>query len=255
MRAMQQMSSSPATKVIGQRVGAFLVDALLGTVLYWALVAALGENLGQSDDDSYRIAVESFDDEVLVQLGRTIYEFEAGRYFLVAAIMLAFWVALHVVLQGLTGVTPGKALFGIRTVREDGSPPGIGKALVRWLFLIADGFPYVLPMLTGFIVALTSSGNRRVGDMVAGTYVVRRAAAGQPVMAPAAPGPYAVYQPGPAGAPTAPGYGQGPGPVETGAGDQPRWDPARNTYIRWDEGQRVWLQWREAERRWVPIDS
>jgi len=103
---------------------------------------------------------------------------------------------LHVLLQGLTGLTVGKLLVGIRTVKEDGSAPGIGKALVRWLLLVVDGQPCGLP-LVGAITAGTTTGHRRVGDMAAKTYVVRRAAMGSPIQLPGMPST----------APVAGGYG------------------------------------------------
>jgi len=41
-----------------------------------------------------------------------------------------------------------------------------------------DAFPYFIPYLTGFIVALSSKDNKRIGDMVASTLVVRKDAVG-----------------------------------------------------------------------------
>ena len=71
---------------------------------------------------------------------------------------LVYWggTILHlVVVQGLTGRTLGKLLTGIRTVREDGRPPGLVKAFLRWIMWVADAFPYVIPLL-GPIVAGTT---------------------------------------------------------------------------------------------------
>ena len=123
---------------------------------------------------------------------------------------LALSLLYLVVLQGLTGKTVGKLTTGIRTVREDGQVPGIGKALIRWLLLIVDDFPYFIPMLVGFVCALSSAGHRRVGDMGAKTFVVVKAAAGQPIAVPgltAAP-EYVAPAWGPAAAPSATGWGQ-----------------------------------------------
>lgn len=161
---------------------------------------------------------------------------------------LAGWgiaIVLLVLLQGLTGRTVGKLLTGIRTVREDGSVPGIGKALVRWLLLVIDGLPCI--PLVGFITALTTQGHRRVGDMAAKTFVVRSAAAGRPINVPgltSAPGMPGAPMPGDVG------YGVGPPSVPTQA---PQWDAARGTYIQWDATQQRWLQWDESSRTWSPI--
>jgi hypothetical protein len=156
---------------------------------------------------------------------------------------------------------------GIRTVRDDGRPPGLLKALVRWLLWIVDGFPYVLP-LVGFITALTTVGHRRVGDMAAGTYVVRSSAAGSPVVVPGltAPPPPAGYAPGVPWATTTPpppaaSWGAAPpgpgtpvpGPAAPAAPPGPQWDEARGTYIQWDPAQGAWLQWDEGPRTWIRI--
>lgn len=181
-----------------------------------------------------------------------------------------YWGAtlgMLVVLQGLTGWTIGKLLTGVRVVREDGRPPGLAKAFARWFLWIVDAFPYFLPLL-GPIVALTTQGHRRVGDMVAKTFVVRRSAAGSPVAVPgltAAPPiavPYSTTGPwgGPSAAPAdpgaagwaAPGVGGAPAQQPPQAGG-PQWDAARNTYIQWDPAQARWLQWDEAARSWSAI--
>lgn len=104
---------------------------------------------------------------------------------------LALALLIFVVLQGLTGRTPGKFVFGTRTVRPDGGPPGVGRALVRTLLWVVDGLCFYL---VGFIVALTTNGHRRIGDMAAKTFVVRSADAGRPIVVPGmAPPPVAGY--------------------------------------------------------------
>jgi hypothetical protein len=144
----------------------------------------------------------------------------------------------------------GKLLLGIRTVREDGRAAGMGKALVRWLLWIVDGFPYFLP-LVGFIVALTSTGHRRVGDMAAKTFVVRKAAMGSPIIVPGLTAP-PVMEPAVAGA-----WGASAPPVGTPPGqpavDRPQWDEARGTYIQWDPVEQSWMQWDEGQHTWLRI--
>lgn len=126
-------------------------------------------------------------------------------------------------------------------MREDGSPPGLVKAFIRWAFWAIDAFPYVLPLL-GPIVALTTQGHRRVGDLAAKTFVVRSSAAGAPIIVPGALGsaPVPVWN-----APER----NAPAPVG------PQWDAARNTYIQWDEARRLWMQWDTAANAWSPIEG
>ncbi|HEU0103078.1 MAG TPA: RDD family protein [Mycobacteriales bacterium] len=73
----------------------------------------------------------------------------------------------------LRGRTPGKALMGLRVVRDDGGPIGFRQALARGL---AGGF-LEKPGLTMFVlpvaVSLLNPRGKRVGDLLAGTVVVQ----------------------------------------------------------------------------------
>jgi uncharacterized RDD family membrane protein YckC len=69
------------------------------------------------------------------------------------------------------GRTLGKMALGLRVVRDDGGPIGFRQALVRGLagfFLEKPGITLALGMIT---IGVTKS-NKRVGDMMAGTFVV-----------------------------------------------------------------------------------
>jgi uncharacterized RDD family membrane protein YckC len=72
--------------------------------------------------------------------------------------------------EGRWGVTLGKYLLGIRTVGTDLRPCGFGRAFLRNLLLIVDGFFYFLVGL--ILVALTEQW-QRLGDLAARTIVVR----------------------------------------------------------------------------------
>jgi uncharacterized RDD family membrane protein YckC len=122
-----------------------------------------------------------------IVLGNTRHAFEHGssNRTIWLVLVLLVTLAVFVVLPGLRGTSPGKAATKLRVVRADGAPPGIGRALIRWLlWIVIDSFPYFIPGLVGFVVALNSRGNQRVGDMAANTWVVRADAA---EAAPAAP--------------------------------------------------------------------
>jgi uncharacterized RDD family membrane protein YckC len=79
-----------------------------------------------------------------------------------------FWTLAEVFFHGQT---PGKRLVGIRVVREDGSPVGLYESAVRNLLRAVD----FLPMLytTGCLSMLFTQQHRRLGDLVAGTLLVR----------------------------------------------------------------------------------
>lgn len=69
------------------------------------------------------------------------------------------------------GQTPGKRLFRLRVMDEQGLPLQFGQVLVRNLVRTIDMFP--LLYLLGGAVCFLSGRNRRLGDIAAGTVVVR----------------------------------------------------------------------------------
>ncbi|HEX3791759.1 MAG TPA: RDD family protein [Pseudonocardiaceae bacterium] len=68
------------------------------------------------------------------------------------------------------GQTPAMKWLGLRLVNTDGTAPSLRAYVVRTLMLVVDGF---LWGLLGLVVMLVSEQHQRVGDMVAGTLVVR----------------------------------------------------------------------------------
>ena len=83
------------------------------------------------------------------------------------------------------GQTPGKRWLKLRVIREDGRPITFFEAVVRNLVRILDMQPApVFPFYSiGFISVFASSKDQRVGDMVAGTVVVREREAEAPAFA------------------------------------------------------------------------
>ena len=73
-----------------------------------------------------------------------------------------FWEMLN------HGQSPGKKAFGLRVVMCDGTTPAAGAYFLRWLLLIPDTFAW-----TGVIVILLNSRNQRLGDLAAGTVVIK----------------------------------------------------------------------------------
>lgn len=73
------------------------------------------------------------------------------------------------------GQTPGKRLFKLRVIREDGRPITLWEAIARNILRIVDAFPgFVVPIYSiGLIIIFLNSRDQRVGDLFAGTVVVR----------------------------------------------------------------------------------
>jgi len=71
------------------------------------------------------------------------------------------------------GQTPGKRLLGLRVVRDGGYPIDFGASLIRNLIRVGEALVgyYILAAIS----ALISPENKRLGDLAAGTIVVRDA--------------------------------------------------------------------------------
>lgn len=269
-------ATADPTAVVGRRIGAIVIDLLLYT-LVMAFVGptplsplAEYDTVGNAVGDACARARDLNDDvESCIEIGDRVYVTRSGD----APAQVAVWVAflgLYAALQGATGRTPGKALFGVKVVDEQGGPPGFGRSLGRTALWIVDGQPCGIP-LVGFITGLTTKGHRRVGDMACTTYVVDKGHTGAvvvPDLAAAATGPYG-GSPGGGGAawgPAPPVSGE-PGPAPPGDSTpaestpggsappayDPQWDPTRGTYIVWEPQRGQWLGWDEAARQWRPL--
>lgn len=80
------------------------------------------------------------------------------------------------------GQTPGKRLLKLRVIREDGRPITFWEAAVRNLLRTFDMMPFPFYSI-GLISVFLSHSDQRVGDMIAGTVVVREREAEAPAFA------------------------------------------------------------------------
>jgi uncharacterized RDD family membrane protein YckC len=71
------------------------------------------------------------------------------------------------------GQTPGKRKAGIRVIKDSGRPLTPAESIARNLMRIVDWLPAYYAV--GIASALFSKGNKRLGDLVAGSIVVREA--------------------------------------------------------------------------------
>jgi len=97
----------------------------------------------------------------------------ASPYFGIAA-LLTFAVAwsYFILLEWLgNGQTIGKRIFGLRVIADDGAPAGFTAVLVRNLVRMVDFLPGFYGF--GLLAIVVSSRSQRLGDLAAGTFVVR----------------------------------------------------------------------------------
>ena len=94
---------------------------------------------------------------------------------IVFAVLFGYFIAFEALWNGQT---PGKRLVGLRVVRDGGYPIDFGASLIR--NLIRVGEQLVFYYLVSAISALLSPENKRIGDIAAGTIVVRDARLTEP---------------------------------------------------------------------------
>jgi uncharacterized RDD family membrane protein YckC len=84
-----------------------------------------------------------------------------------------------------SGRTPGKRATGLRVVALDGRPVTFVRSSIRNLLRVIDALPFAY--VIGMVAILVSARNQRLGDLAAGTLVVREVRRSGPVTR-AAPG-------------------------------------------------------------------
>ena len=139
-------------------VGSRFVAGLLDQVVQWSVIIALmvlagvlrdGDGLGGAEGAAATLAMAAF-------------------VVLVFAVQLLYDVSFETLASGRT---PGKRWTGLRVVRLDGAPVGFVTSAVRNLLRIVDVLPGFYGV--GLVAVLASRRNQRLGDMAAGTLVVR----------------------------------------------------------------------------------
>ncbi len=109
--------------------------------------------------------------------GEALREMSKWTLALMVLIVFAIFAGYFVIFEWIwNGQTPGKRLMKLRVIREDGRPVTFWEALARNLLRIFDSFPMfaIIPFYSiGLISVFASSRDQRIGDLFAGTVVVR----------------------------------------------------------------------------------
>jgi uncharacterized RDD family membrane protein YckC len=91
---------------------------------------------------------------------------------------LVIYIGYDVLFETLgSGRTPGKRASGLRVLRADGGPEDVTSSLVRNVLRLIDGLP--LLYVPGITSILLTGRNQRLGDLAAGTIVVRERRGGR----------------------------------------------------------------------------
>ncbi|MBI1313217.1 RDD family protein [bacterium] len=132
----------------GSRMTAYLIDLVIRVVVFWGLSFVVSAALPVLGD------------------GLTMGGFLIGLFVLewgYSTIFEAFW----------RGQTPGKRICGLRVLKDAGYPISFYDSVLRNLLRAADFLPFGYG--TGLICMTSTRRLQRIGDLVAGTMVVRDA--------------------------------------------------------------------------------
>lgn len=225
------------TRVVGRRVIAYLLDAVILTLVFFGVAAALGVEVRSDPVNPSGWNVEGSD----------------AALAMTAILPVLYFALVNVVLQGLTGATPGRAMVGIRLVGWDGNPPGIWRAFVHSIFVQLVAGLFLPGGLILFLFVSFNKAHRHPGNMITNTYVVDSPAVGHVMVRTAAgvrAGPPAIRREdviaelGPEVA------AKILAPTVQSRSTEPQFDKQRGTYVVWNAKTERWLEFDDKTRQW-----
>lgn len=149
---------------IGNRFIAVAIDHFIQYfaifLVAWAFMSAAGIG-GNADEGTFNQLLSEMPKWTLAILIIVIFLLFSGYFIFFEWLM--------------NGQTPGKRLLKLRVIREDGRPITLWEAIARNLLRIFDAVPgFVIPVYSVGLISIFMSGrDQRVGDLFAGTVVIR----------------------------------------------------------------------------------
>jgi uncharacterized RDD family membrane protein YckC len=169
VRTPESIALTYALAGLGSRFLAVVLDTLVQIAVVLVVFVGIGL-LFSNVPASAKHAVDSATEKIAQAV---VIAFVVAFFF---AVFFGYFIFFE---AAWDGQTPGKKALGIRVVRDGGYPIDFGASLVRNLIRVGE-------MALGYyaiaaIAAVLSPENKRLGDMAAGTIVVRDARLGSPL--------------------------------------------------------------------------
>jgi uncharacterized RDD family membrane protein YckC len=133
---------------LGERILAFALDLLIMILYIWAVLFIVSES-------------------------RMIKMLDTTSLYILLFIFLYFPISVYSLVQEVffNGQTIGKKILRIKVITTRGKQPSLTQYLVRWLFRIIDIWSNV--GIVGIAVAASNPYHQRVGDLAAGTCLIK----------------------------------------------------------------------------------
>ena len=131
---------------LGERIAARLIDFGLFFVIFIILILVLGMNGLMKGNNAF-----SYIPIIVYAVGFVFYDLLCEIF--------------------MNGQSVGKRLLRIKVISLDGAQPSIGQYLIRWVFRIID---FALTQWLAALIAVAITENKqRIGDIVAGTTLIK----------------------------------------------------------------------------------
>lgn len=135
-------------------------------------VAGLGERLASWFIDTGIFVVLWFIGFILFAVTGAIQSSPELFFILVVIFTLAFSFYDLICEIFMNGQSFGKRILKIKVISLNGAQPSLGQYFIRWIFRLVD-FSILTGYLGGLICIAVSERKQRIGDMVAGTTVIK----------------------------------------------------------------------------------
>jgi uncharacterized RDD family membrane protein YckC len=145
IQTTQNVEIEYETASLGERIGAFLIDLLILFAYVFLIMTTLLQPISRADGDTAFIIL------VALMLPALLYDLLCEIF--------------------MDGQSFGKKAVKIKVVKIDGTQPGLGSYILRWLLRFVE-----IWTATGVIAVVTiliTGKGQRLGDLAAGTTVVR----------------------------------------------------------------------------------
>lgn len=131
---------------LGDRIAAYFIDAaiMIAYIIFWLIIILLINTGGYS----------------------------SGVLMIIFGLPLILYHLLSEVF--MDGQSPGKRQMNIKVVRVDGTPATLGNYVVRWLMRVVD-IQFFSGLIAIIVIAASGKG-QRLGDLAAGTTVIKMVA-------------------------------------------------------------------------------
>jgi uncharacterized RDD family membrane protein YckC len=167
--ALELPIAGPTSRIFAFTIDLALMIALQGVIalaVIYLLVNLfdLSDWLGIGENGNYQFNAE-IDGE---STSRILMIAQAVFVLVEFAVQWGYFVCFELLMQGRS---PGKAVAGLRVVRDGGLPIGFRESAIRNLVRFVDMLPTAY--LVGLVAMVLSPDGKRLGDLAAGTVVVR----------------------------------------------------------------------------------